>query len=239
MVPDNPDIRKVTITSLFSDPAIVRGQPVPTPGQANRRTHDHEHQDIRLASRHGGQERSPSAACRSMPTHSRPRAIPSTGAMIGDDAVMVIDAQATPKMAEQVIERIRTVTDKPIKYVVLTHYHAVRVLGASGYNPEHIICSEATRAVIVERGAQDLQIRAPALPAPVPGGRDHSGPDLADHDLRRPHEPVARQGAGRHHPRPGADTPRAIRSCGCRRSVPCSAATWSSTVPRPTPATPT
>ncbi|MBP6767751.1 MAG: MBL fold metallo-hydrolase, partial [Reyranella sp.] len=54
---------------------------------------------------------------------------PNTGIVIGDDAVMVIDAQATPRMAEQVIERIRTVTDKPIKYVVLTHYHAVRVLG--------------------------------------------------------------------------------------------------------------
>ena len=46
---------------------------------------------------------------------------------------MVIDAQATPMMAQTVIEYIRTVTDKPIRYVVLSHYHAVRVLGASGY----------------------------------------------------------------------------------------------------------
>ena len=44
---------------------------------------------------------------------------------------MVIDTQATPVMAQDVIRRIREVTDKPIKYVVLTHYHAVRVLGAS------------------------------------------------------------------------------------------------------------
>ena len=36
-------------------------------------------------------------------------------------------------MAKQVIEQIRGVTDKPIKYVVLSHYHAVRVLGASAY----------------------------------------------------------------------------------------------------------
>ena len=36
-------------------------------------------------------------------------------------------------MAADVIRRIREVTDKPIKYVVLTHYHAVRVLGASAY----------------------------------------------------------------------------------------------------------
>src|SRR5687767_6633738 len=70
---------------------------------------------------------------------------PNTGIVVGDDAVMVIDAQATPRMAQTVIEHIRTVTDKPIKYVVLSHYHAVRVLGASGYGAEHIICSDATR----------------------------------------------------------------------------------------------
>ena len=80
---------------------------------------------------------------------------PNTGIVIGDDAVMVIDTQATPAMAQDVIRRIREVTDKPIKYVVLSHYHAVRVLGASAYKPEHIIASQDTRDLIVERGEQD------------------------------------------------------------------------------------
>src|SRR5881397_2277642 len=66
---------------------------------------------------------------------------PNTGIVIGDDAVMVIDTQATPVMAEDVIRRIREVTAKPIRYVVLSHYHAVRVLGASGYHAEHVIAS--------------------------------------------------------------------------------------------------
>src|SRR5437660_6880138 len=69
---------------------------------------------------------------------------PNTGIIIGDDAVLVADTQATPVMAQDVIRRIREVTDKPIKYVLLTHYHAVRVLGASGYKPEHIIASQDT-----------------------------------------------------------------------------------------------
>lgn len=80
---------------------------------------------------------------------------PNTGIVIGDDAVMVIDTQATPAMAQDVIRRIREVTDKPIKYVVLSHYHAVRVLGASAYQPEHIIASEDTLSLIKERGEQD------------------------------------------------------------------------------------
>lgn len=80
---------------------------------------------------------------------------PNTGIIIGDNAVMVIDTQATPVMAQDVIRRIREVTDKPIQYVLLSHYHAVRVLGASAYGAEHIIASEDTRDLIVERGQFD------------------------------------------------------------------------------------
>jgi len=80
---------------------------------------------------------------------------PNTGIIIGDDAVLVADTQATPAMAADVIRRIREVTDKPIKYVVLTHYHAVRVLGARAYQPQQIIASQDTYDLIVERGEQD------------------------------------------------------------------------------------
>ena len=80
---------------------------------------------------------------------------PNTGIIIGDDAVLVLDTQATPVMAQDVIRRIREVTDKPIKYVLMTHYHAVRVLGASAYKADHIIASQDTRDLIVERGEQD------------------------------------------------------------------------------------
>jgi len=80
---------------------------------------------------------------------------PNTGIIIGDDCVLVADTQATPGMAADVIRRIREVTDKPIRYVVLTHYHAVRVFGASAYQAQHIIASQDTRDLIVERGEQD------------------------------------------------------------------------------------
>ena len=80
---------------------------------------------------------------------------PNTGIVIGDDAVLVADTQATPAMAQDVVRRIREVTDLPIKYVVLTHYHAVRVLGASAFNAQQIIASQDTYDLIVERGEQD------------------------------------------------------------------------------------
>jgi len=84
---------------------------------------------------------------------------PNTGVIIGDDSVMIIDATATPVAAQTVVRKVREITDKPIKYVVLTHYHAVRVLGASGYKDhglEQIIASQGTCDLIEERGQQDM-----------------------------------------------------------------------------------
>ena len=81
---------------------------------------------------------------------------PNTGVIIGDDAVMVIDAQATPAIAGDVVARIAKVTDKPVKYVLLTHYHAVRTLGASAFKGAEILASDATRHMIVERGKEDM-----------------------------------------------------------------------------------
>ena len=89
---------------------------------------------------------------------------PNTGVVVGDDGVMVIDAQATPRTAEAVIERVRSVTDKPIEYVVLSNFHALRTLGASAFAPHHVISSEATRELIVERGTQDYRSEAQRFP---------------------------------------------------------------------------
>jgi len=89
---------------------------------------------------------------------------PNTGIVIGDDSVMVIDTQATPVMAQDVIRRIREVTDKPIKYVVMSHYHAVRVLGASAYRADHIIASQDTYELIVERGEADMKSEIERFP---------------------------------------------------------------------------
>ena len=92
---------------------------------------------------------------------------PNSGVIIGDNAVMVIDTTATPVMAQQLIRLIREVTDKPIKYVVLSHYHAVRVLGASAYFAEgatEIIASRGTWELIVERGEADMKSEIERFP---------------------------------------------------------------------------
>jgi glyoxylase-like metal-dependent hydrolase (beta-lactamase superfamily II) len=92
---------------------------------------------------------------------------PNSGVVIGEEAAMVIDTTATPVMAQDLIRHIRAITDKPIKYVVLSHYHAVRVLGATAYQAEgaqEIIASRGTYELIRERGAQDMQSEIERFP---------------------------------------------------------------------------
>jgi glyoxylase-like metal-dependent hydrolase (beta-lactamase superfamily II) len=92
---------------------------------------------------------------------------PNSGVVIGDDSCMVIDTTATPVMAQDLIARIREVTDKPIKYVMLTHYHAVRVLGASAYFKEGaqaVVASRGTYELIKERGAEDMKSEIERFP---------------------------------------------------------------------------
>jgi glyoxylase-like metal-dependent hydrolase (beta-lactamase superfamily II) len=92
---------------------------------------------------------------------------PNSGVIIGDQFILVSDATATPAMAQDLIAKIRGVSDKPIKYVLLTHYHAVRVLGASAYVVEgatEVIASQGTLELIRERGAQDMQSEMERFP---------------------------------------------------------------------------
>ena len=92
---------------------------------------------------------------------------PNSGVIIGESYILVSDTTATPLMAQDLIARIRQVSDKPIKYVLLTHYHAVRVLGASAYVAEgatEIIASKGTYDLIVERGAEDMQSEMDRFP---------------------------------------------------------------------------
>ena len=82
---------------------------------------------------------------------------PNSGVIIGDDSVMIVEAQATPRLAHKVIEKVRAVTDKPITHLVMTHYHAVRVLGASAYGAQTVIMSDTARGMVAERGQEDWE----------------------------------------------------------------------------------
>lgn len=100
---------------------------------------------------------------------------PNVGAIEGEDFLVCIEALATPVAAARWLRRLREHTDKPVRYLVLSHYHAVRTLGASAFDADVVVAHEQTRRLIAERGAQDWAselARMPRLfaePESIPG----------------------------------------------------------------------
>ncbi|HTF50590.1 MAG TPA: MBL fold metallo-hydrolase [Pseudonocardia sp.] len=80
---------------------------------------------------------------------------PNVGAIEGEDFLVCFEALATPVAARDWLAVLRQHTDKPVRYLVLSHYHAVRVLGASAFDAEVIVAHENTRALVAERGKED------------------------------------------------------------------------------------
>jgi glyoxylase-like metal-dependent hydrolase (beta-lactamase superfamily II) len=110
---------------------------------------------------------------------------PNIGAVEGEDFVVAFEARATPFMARRWLERLREHTDKPVRYLVLSHYHAVRVLGAAAFEGATIVTHENTRALIAERGKQDWESEAGRMPRLFAGAETIPGltwPDVTFSD---------------------------------------------------------
>ncbi|CAN7697705.1 MBL fold metallo-hydrolase [Variovorax sp. LjRoot84] len=90
---------------------------------------------------------------------------PNCGFIVGDEHVVLIDTRPTPRMARDFLADIRSVTGKPIKFIVLTHYHAVRVMGASAFDEvQAIIASRGTLDWVRERGQADFDSEVERFP---------------------------------------------------------------------------
>ncbi|NUW37802.1 MBL fold metallo-hydrolase [Nonomuraea sp. SMC257] len=100
---------------------------------------------------------------------------PNAGAIEGEDFLVCFEALATPVAAGEWLARLREHTRKPVRYLVLSHYHAVRVLGASAFGADVVVAHDKTRELIAERGKEDWESefgRMPRLfkePDSIPG----------------------------------------------------------------------
>jgi glyoxylase-like metal-dependent hydrolase (beta-lactamase superfamily II) len=88
------------------------------------------------------------------------------------DGVLVLDANSTPSAARSLIEQIKKLTSKPVKYVVNTHFHADHTQGNEAYPNAlpagvEIISSEATRANLEQRGIPRWKHEFVAMPQEI------------------------------------------------------------------------
>jgi glyoxylase-like metal-dependent hydrolase (beta-lactamase superfamily II) len=101
---------------------------------------------------------------------------PNVGCIVGTDAILAIEARATPVMAQAWIDVVRAeVSDLPFGDLVLTHYHAVRTLGASAFEAARIIAHANTARLIEERGAEDWASEQGRMPRLFTGAESIPG----------------------------------------------------------------
>jgi glyoxylase-like metal-dependent hydrolase (beta-lactamase superfamily II) len=100
---------------------------------------------------------------------------PNVGAVEGEDFVVAIESRATPPASRDWLKVLREQTGKPVRYLVLTHYHAVRVLGASAFGAQDIVMSRATRALVAERGLEDWKSEFERMPRLAKGADEVPG----------------------------------------------------------------
>ena len=75
--------------------------------------------------------------------------VDNAGFVVGNDGVLVIDAHINEKMAKQIIGAVRSVTDKPILYLVNTNGHADHTFGNYAFPAEtKIIAHKLTKVMM-------------------------------------------------------------------------------------------
>jgi cyclase len=89
-----------------------------------------------------------------------------------DDVVLVVDTHSKPSAARALIEQIKKLTDKPVRYVVNTHFHWDHYQGNQAYPSSwpagvEIISSEATRANIEQRGIPRVKHEIVTMPQEI------------------------------------------------------------------------
>ncbi len=88
--------------------------------------------------------------------------ISNAGFVVSGDGVVVFDSLGTPSLANKLIKKIRTITDQPIKKVVVSHFHADHIYGLqvfeelgaeiiAPYGAQKYLRSEAAKERLEER----------------------------------------------------------------------------------------
>lgn len=111
--------------------------------------------------------------------------------LINDQDVIVVDANITPSSARAILAEIRKLTDKPVRYVVNTHWHDDHVFGNMVYQdafPQvEFIAHDKTRAGILTGTTENLKQRREIYPKAqaniekeLADGKDREGKPLTE-----------------------------------------------------------
>jgi len=127
------------------------------------------------------------------PDSSRFPVMGNTTFVIGDEGVVVFDGGGMPAMSEQIIDKIRSLTDKPVTHVVISHWHGDHNFGVYRFAEEFpdvlFIANEftayvmnSTRITYIDRQRQVVENNVPGFAESITTGIDTDGSELSDVD---------------------------------------------------------
>jgi cyclase len=95
----------------------------------------------------------------------------NTAIIESDDGVVVVDTHSKPSAARVIVERLRDITTKPVRYVVNTHFHWDHWHGnevyPAAYPGAEIITNQITREAMREKGLKRIQDHVRQVPAEI------------------------------------------------------------------------
>jgi len=84
---------------------------------------------------------------------------PNAGFVVTNSGVVVIDAMASPRQAEELLQLIRSVTSRPVKWVILTHHHPDHHFGTVVFRRMGArVIAHPDRRVLASEGGEDALI---------------------------------------------------------------------------------
>lgn len=82
----------------------------------------------------------------------------NAGFLVTDEGVLVIDTRQHPRDGQDLVDRIRKITDKPIKWVINTHFHGDHYLGNPPFKAlgATIVAQDDTAALMQRTFAKEI-----------------------------------------------------------------------------------
>jgi cyclase len=87
-----------------------------------------------------------------------PYYVANSAVIVGSDSVLVVDSGAGPNEARVLAESIRQITDRPVRYLVDTHFHFDHALGHQAFPQAVVISHQATREQLVSDGLRERTV---------------------------------------------------------------------------------
>ena len=89
--------------------------------------------------------------------------VDNAGFVVGERDVLVVDSHINPAMGRQILERVREVTDKPIRYLVNSNYHGDHTFGNCAFPAETVVIQHRRTADLVPFHEEERRFMLPCV----------------------------------------------------------------------------